>query len=260
MSPPCPRASAARAAAAARGGDVGVTNAGSIQTQGRRRVRCLRAEHRRWRRQRRLQCRRLDLKPNTATGSATGGKSFSLAVGGSGGNGDIGGAVKVTNSGSIQTAGDGSYAILAHSIGGGGWRMAASRPPGSGGASSNQEGATSANIALSLGGNGGVGNRGGDVTVSNAGDILTQGADRPRHLRLQRRWGRRQRRGGTVLRRRTGRGQQGPQASTQRFLSAATGGDGDGGGAVVVGNSASIATNGNVADAVFCAKHRRRRR
>ena len=110
-------------------------------------------------------------------GGVTGFGGLSLAMGGDGGTGNTGGAVKVVNGGTIETAGEYSYGLFAQSVGGSG---------GAGGSS----GAVmvnfsslipipepyptgSVNIALSLGGDGGSGGQGGDVQVENGGTILT---------------------------------------------------------------------------------------
>ncbi|GAA4035634.1 hypothetical protein GCM10022281_15070 [Sphingomonas rosea] len=95
--------------------------------------------------------------------------SLGINIGGAGGDGNVGGEVIVENSGSIQTEGEGSYGILAQSIGGSG---------GNGGL------VLSTNILLkakdkspliSIGGIGGAGNDGGHVSVINSGRIFTKG-------------------------------------------------------------------------------------
>ncbi|MFO1067613.1 MAG: hypothetical protein U1E14_03730 [Geminicoccaceae bacterium] len=89
----------------------------------------------------------------------------SLALGGNGGRGGDGGAVSVTNAGSIQTSGDGSRAIMAQSIGGGG---------GSGGMSvAPAYWSAQTKVQVALGGKGGGGGSGGNVTVVNHGALVT---------------------------------------------------------------------------------------
>src|SRR6185503_16579960 len=97
--------------------------------------------------------------------------SIGLNFGGSGGSGNTGGAVAVTNSGSITTTGDQAYGILAQSIGGGG---------GNGGlvlAAAAAFAAKAAAPVLSIGGFGGTGGNGGAVTVTNTGSIFTTGTE-----------------------------------------------------------------------------------
>ncbi|WP_185829160.1 autotransporter outer membrane beta-barrel domain-containing protein [Sphingomonas ginkgonis] len=105
----------------------------------------------------------------TISNGAKGSISVGVSLGGGGGDGNPGGDVTVANSGLIHTSGEGSFGILAQSIGGGG---------GNGGLT------LSANLLLrsrdkspliSLGGIGGNGNDGGHVTVSNSGEIITKG-------------------------------------------------------------------------------------
>ena len=95
--------------------------------------------------------------------------SLGLNLGGAGGKGNTGGDVTVDNGGIIHTKGEGSFGILAQSIGGGG---------GNGGV------VLSANILMkskdkspliSIGGIGGAGNDGGHVIVNNSGRIFTEG-------------------------------------------------------------------------------------
>ncbi len=95
--------------------------------------------------------------------------AVTLAVGGAGGLGNVGGDVTVNNlSGRIATMGIGSRAILAQSIGGGGGV--------GGGAAAMGSGATGArfDFNIGVGGSGGSGNDGGKVTVANAGTIYTR--------------------------------------------------------------------------------------
>ena len=95
-----------------------------------------------------------------------------ISVGGSGGTGNTGGIVAATNHNTVTTLGDESLGILAQSIGGGG---------GNGGLSVTAQLASTtgsaATTGFSVGGDGGEGNSGGAVTVSNelGGVIDTRG-------------------------------------------------------------------------------------
>ncbi|WP_348643136.1 autotransporter outer membrane beta-barrel domain-containing protein, partial [Mesorhizobium sp. B2-3-4] len=94
--------------------------------------------------------------------------AITLSLGGAGGDGGKSDFVHVTNdaSGVILTKGDNSYGIFAQSIGGGG---------GAAGAGSTETGSAETSVSLAIGGLGGVGSRGGDVTVDNHGQITTLG-------------------------------------------------------------------------------------
>jgi hypothetical protein len=96
------------------------------------------------------------------TGGGSGGSSGGLqfvAIGGSAGSGGGGGAVTVTNSGQVETSGDGATGILAESIGGGG---------GSGGSSI----AVAPYVSAAWGGKGGAGGNGGAVTVDGINSVI----------------------------------------------------------------------------------------
>jgi hypothetical protein len=97
-----------------------------------------------------------------------------VAVGGQGGSGNLGGVVNVTNHGSILTTGDQAYGVAAQSVGGGGGNggesFAASMIIGADGKGANNE------FDLAIGGKGGGGDIGGDVTVNQTGSITTEGA------------------------------------------------------------------------------------
>ena len=129
-------------------------------------------------------------------GSAGGGSAsgsgdtlnINVSLGGSGGSGNTGGLVTVTNaatittghnSGPLTTGGD-AAGILAQSIGGGGGVAGSSDPAASVGPGSQVEdwlnapsNAYSANVGV--GGTGGTGGNGGTVQVSNSGAITTYG-------------------------------------------------------------------------------------
>jgi len=108
--------------------------------------------------------------------------NVSAAVGGFGGDGNVGGNVFVSNDGSVITRNHDAHAILAMSTGGGGGNggssFAASIGLGAGG-----EGRTF-NSSISVGGWGGTGNVGGDVTVTNTGELITVG-DKADAIRAQ---------------------------------------------------------------------------
>lgn len=95
-------------------------------------------------------------------GSAGGSGAWFASLGGDGGNGGTGdgGLVTVTNSGLISTAGCGSQAIFAQSVGGGGGN-----------------GAGSGAWFTSIGGTGGMSGDGGAVVVNNSGQLLTERYD-----------------------------------------------------------------------------------
>ena len=140
--------------AAGSGGDVDVTNAGSITTHGGAGVGIF----------------------AQSVGGGGGNAGFSgnytafnlspVGVGGSGGASGDGGNINVTNAstGTISTSGAGATAIFAQSIGGGG---------GNGGGAMTITG--SLGIAFSVGGSGASGGRGGNINVTNAGAITTSG-------------------------------------------------------------------------------------
>ena len=98
--------------------------------------------------------------------------SARVAVGGTGGKGGVGGDVSVDSTASILTRDEKSSGITAQSIGGGG---------GTGGyvgAVAFQVGGAAANgntsASLLVGGDGGTGADGGDVTAANAGSVETE--------------------------------------------------------------------------------------
>ena len=101
--------------------------------------------------------------------TAVANNALAFGLGGSGGSGGLGGAVDVTNEGSISTTGDRARGIFAQSVGGGG---------GSGGSSTTIGGLIDGHsVSLSVGGVGGAGGHGANVGVQNGGSIQTQGAD-----------------------------------------------------------------------------------
>ncbi len=100
--------------------------------------------------------------------------SIGVAVGGSRGSGNRGGTASLTNYGVVTTAGEGSHALLAQSVGGGG---------GTGGdstAAAFSEGTgdtVAVAISVAMGGKGGKGGDGGAARVSNDNLLLTLGTD-----------------------------------------------------------------------------------
>ncbi|MBN1559474.1 hypothetical protein JW998_04445 [candidate division KSB1 bacterium] len=108
----------------------------------------------------------VDTTKKAEGGDASVGLLGIFSLGGKGGAAGDGGSVSITNDGSINTIGDGSYGILAQSVGGGG-----------GIAGDVVRGLGDLNVGLGggLGGDGTNGGDGGDVTVSNASDITTLG-------------------------------------------------------------------------------------
>lgn len=106
---------------------------------------------------------------NGAIDKATADKTryeLGASIGGKGGSGGLGGRIDFLNTGHIQTYGDGSAAVLAQSIGGGG---------GNGGASHADSTKQGRGVKFELGGDGGKGNHGGHVELSNTGIIKTVG-------------------------------------------------------------------------------------
>ena len=100
--------------------------------------------------------------------------SFTMVIGGSGGDGNTAGAVSVTDNAAISTQGDDSYGILALSVGGGG---------GTGdlavgdGFNLNNTNNPALALNISVGGDGGTGDVAGAVTVNQTGNITTLGED-----------------------------------------------------------------------------------
>lgn len=95
--------------------------------------------------------------------------NFSATVGGSGGSGNTGGFAGILNTGTVATQGDAAYGLSAQSIGGGG---------GNGvGASVNAKAGKGLSLNLTVGGTGGSGAHGGDVTVENRGPVTTAGIE-----------------------------------------------------------------------------------
>jgi hypothetical protein len=115
--------------------------------------------------------------------SMTGSNSnaVSLSIGGAAGDGSIGGTVNVDVSGYVQTTGEAAHAIVAQSIGGGGGQggMVGVDEDTFGafltGSTSTSYGTNTRNLSVSLGGAGGLGNHGGNVTVISDATLVTTG-------------------------------------------------------------------------------------
>ncbi len=90
------------------------------------------------------------------------GATGNIMVGGEAGAAGNGGAVDINLSGTIMTLGDGAFGIFAQSIGGGG---------GLGGGTAGGAFYESSSVA----GAGGAGGDGGDISITNAGNIMTFG-------------------------------------------------------------------------------------
>ncbi len=97
-------------------------------------------------------------------------QNFGVTVGGSGGTGNKGGAVSITNSASVSVSGLGSQGLVAQSIGGGGGNGAANQFPG---LTSDGDETTASTFLVSVGGFGGSGGGGDAVTITNSGAITT---------------------------------------------------------------------------------------
>jgi hypothetical protein len=112
--------------------------------------------------------------------SKAGSINLAVAVGGHGGDGDDGGNVSVDNSNTIETSGDRSDGIYAHSVGGGGGDGGNARSFSlllkQGGGTGGVDTPPNTSIQTSIGGFGGIANNGGEVTVTNTGEITTRGA------------------------------------------------------------------------------------
>jgi uncharacterized protein YhjY with autotransporter beta-barrel domain len=93
--------------------------------------------------------------------------AVSVAIGGSGGDGGNGGLVESRHRGTIDTRGDVSHGIRLQSIGGGG---------GAGGGAVSVAAGVTAGISVGVGGSGGRGGSGGNVTYDGAATVSTLGA------------------------------------------------------------------------------------
>ena len=113
----------------------------------------------------------------------TGSLNVSLSLGGDGGTGGKAGLVEVENSGLITTYGRNAYGIFAQSVGGGGGdggkaiavtaNISLPEEPGTGEEKPQLE--VKVDFAMALGGDGGTGNDGNKVDITNIGTIETFG-------------------------------------------------------------------------------------
>ncbi|WP_143534508.1 beta strand repeat-containing protein [Roseovarius albus] len=102
--------------------------------------------------------------------------SVTFGVGGFGGNGNISGDVTVDHSGTVTVAGNWKHGVLAQSIAGGGGNGALNVTGQLNyGDSNNSDGKTDLSIVGGLGGHGGTGAHAGNVSVTQTGDIATNG-------------------------------------------------------------------------------------
>jgi hypothetical protein len=99
--------------------------------------------------------------------SLLGGGAVAVGVGGTGGLGQTSSAVTVGNIGDISTAGAGSDAIFAQSVGGGGGNGGFAGVGSLGGIG----------VSVGVGGSGGAGANGSTVNVTSAGNLTTAGSD-----------------------------------------------------------------------------------
>jgi hypothetical protein len=168
--------------------------------------------------------------------------AISLAVGGTGGEGGTGGVVTADNSAGslIFTAGDSARGIFAQSVGGGGG-------VGSAGKGDTrfigQDKDDTASLTMTLGGDGGSGAAGGNVTATNEGNILTI-SDNANGIFAQSVGG-----GGGVGGAATAKGSGGSQSETMTLTGAS--GAGGNGGVVTANNSGNILTIGGDAAAIY---------
>jgi uncharacterized protein YhjY with autotransporter beta-barrel domain len=168
-----------------------------------------------------------------------GGATFSL--GGFGDTGGHGRAVDLRNSSDIVTLGDGSHAIFAQSVGGGG---------GSGGfsvAGSVGWDNAAASMAVSVGGFGGSGGNGDRVTVDSRDASIVTGGDGANGILAQSIGGGGGNGGFSVA----GSFEKGNNSKTLSVAVGGFGGDGGKGGGVDVANSSAIVTLGDRSEGIF---------
>lgn len=166
-----------------------------------------------------------------------------VAVGGGAGNGGTGGNVQVTNTGAIVTTGADAYGVYAQSLGGGG---------GIGGAGDVFGGsvgsADSYTGNITVGGSGGKGSAGGNVTFNpgqlNGGGSIATGGDGANAIFAQSVGG-----GGGASGGGTAKGNNGDVSLTLNLGGNA--GSGGTGGTVTVTNNNTLLTKGADADAIF---------
>lgn len=104
--------------------------------------------------------------------------NINLSVGGKGDGGGDGGAATliVTPDSSITTRGDGARGALVQSIGGGGGASQGGQV-GLAFSSATEESSTHVSSSVAVGRGGGIGGRGGDITLNSDGQVTTYGAD-----------------------------------------------------------------------------------
>jgi len=135
---------------AGNGGDVTVNNTGPITTEGGN-AHSLYA---------------VSVGGGGGSASLSGAAIFTL--GGDGASGGDGGAVTVTTGNRLETSGATASGIFAQSVGGGG---------GNGGGALNVAVGANFSVGVALGGKGGVGGDGRDVTIDSGSGIITQGGN-----------------------------------------------------------------------------------
>jgi len=151
-------------------------------------------------------------------GNGAGSGAWFASLGGDAGGGGVGGAISVMNTGLIQTAGEYAHSIFAQSIGGGGGN-----------------GAASGGVWVAIGGDGGTGSHGGDVTVNNAGELTTFGFGAE----------------GVHAESIGGTGGTGASAGALNIAIGGDGGTGSHGGNILVSNSGSIETYGDLSHSLY---------
>jgi hypothetical protein len=101
--------------------------------------------------------------------------NIGLGIGGTGGSGGAGGNVNIQQTGVLSTAGSRAYGIVAQSISGGGGNGGTATAAANPGLVDGYDGTIQFNTTLAVGGSGGDGNNGGNVTLVNSGTIATSG-------------------------------------------------------------------------------------
>ena len=170
--------------------------------------------------------------------------SVSVALGGQGGSGNTGATATASNSGIVTTAGEGAYALVAQSVGGGGGIGGDSTAASYSGGSS--PGLT-VSFSLAVGGSGGSGATAGSASIDNSGLLLTYGADA--YGVFAQSVGGGGGAGGTGDASATA--SKAPGSFAAALAIGGTGGAGGTGGQVNGTSSGGIATNGDGADGMF---------
>jgi hypothetical protein len=154
------------------GGVVKVTNSGVVATTGESQANAIHAQS--------IGGGGGDAGVSTAASGSFGqgrNGTYAIALGGTGGAAGDGKLVQVFNSGSLSTVGGNATGIVAQSVGGGGGGGGDAR--GFSLSFSKKAAGTSkaTSVNLSIGGSGGAAGQGGEVNVTNSGQILTLGGD-----------------------------------------------------------------------------------